>query len=70
MKSQVNREMYAAAVKAMVDRQTQRNACEYNLGVPCHAYSAGYLESMVASMLCELPKAKRDFYLELIMEAK
>ena len=43
MKSQANRELYEMAVRAMVDRQTQRHARELNLDVPSHAYSAGYL---------------------------
>jgi hypothetical protein len=70
MKSQANRELYEMAVRAMVDRQTQRNAREYNLDAPSHAYSAGYLGSMVVSMLADLPAAKRNFYLKQILEAK
>ena len=70
MKSQANRELYEMAVRAMVDRQTQRNARELNLDVPSHSYSAGYLESMVVSMLADLPATKRNFYLKQILESK
>lgn len=69
MKSQANRELYEMAVRAMVDRQTQRNARELNLDVPNYAYSAGYLESMVVNMLGDLPAAKRNFYLKQILES-
>ncbi|CAB4130051.1 hypothetical protein UFOVP116_245 [uncultured Caudovirales phage] len=31
-----------------------------------YAYSAGFYESMIADMLVELPKARRDAYLEML----
>ena len=35
-------------------------------GQPSYAYSAGYLESMVVSMIAELPASKQQYYLELL----
>ncbi len=70
MKSQANRELLQMAVRAMTERQVERMSRDYNTGVSNYAYSAGYLESMVVSMLCDLPKAKREFYLKQILGAK
>ena len=70
MKSQANRELLQLAVKAMTERQVERMSRDYDTGVSNYAYSAGYLESMVVSMLCDLPKAKREFYLKQILGAK
>ena len=70
MKSQANRELLQTAVRAMTERQVERMNREYDTGSSNYAYSAGYLESMVVSMLCDLPKAKREFYLKQIVGAK
>lgn len=70
MKSQANRELLQMAVRAMTERQVERMSRDYNTGVSNYAYSTGYLESMVVSMLCDLPKAKREFYLKQILGAK
>lgn len=70
MKSQANRELLQMAVRAMTERQVERMSRDFDTGVSNYAYSAGYLESMVVSLLCELPKAKREFYLKQILGAK
>lgn len=70
MKSQANRELLQMAVRAMTERQVERMSRDFDTGVSNYAYSAGYLESMVVSMLCDLPKAKREFYLKQILGAK
>ena len=70
MKSQANRELLQMAVRAMTERQVSRMSRDFDTGVSNYAYSAGYLESMVVSMLCDLPKAKREFYLKQILGAK
>ncbi|NBX50347.1 hypothetical protein EBT25_10475 [bacterium] len=50
----------AAASKRVYDKYTDSN------GNPSYAYAAGYFESMIANMLLDLPKAKQEYYIELL----
>jgi hypothetical protein len=59
-------------VAQIVRNSTDRMAAKYPSfnGLPSHAYAAGYLESMVTNMLLELPKAKQQFYINLLTGVK
>lgn len=35
-------------------------------GTPSYAYAAGYFESMIANMIVDLPKAKQQYYIDLL----
>lgn len=63
-----NREDVAQIVKNATDRMAQKYLTMD--GNPSHAYAAGYLESMVTGMLLDLPKAKQQFYINLLAGVK
>ena len=35
-------------------------------GMPSYAYATGYMESMLAEMLLDLPKAKQQYYIDIM----
>jgi hypothetical protein len=63
-----NREDVARIVKNATDRMAEKYTTLS--GLPSHSYAAGYLESMVTSMLLDLPKAKQQFYINLLAGVK
>lgn len=63
-----NRDEVAQIVRNATDRMAQKYLTLD--GNPSHAYSAGYLESMVTNMLLDLPKAKQQFYINILAGVK
>ena len=63
-----NRADAAQIVKNATDRMARKYPTRDDL--PNYAYTAGYLESMVTNMLLELPKAKQQFYINLLAGVK
>ena len=55
-------------VKQTVEQAVVKLANKYQNfdGQPSYAYATGYLESLVVSMLADLPAAKEQHYLELL----
>lgn len=63
-----NRDQVAQIIRNTTDRMARKYATRD--GLPSHAYPAGYLESMITSMLLEMPKAKQQFYINQLTEWK
>lgn len=63
-----NREEIAQIVKNSTDRMTKKYLTLD--GQPSYAYAAGYLESMIATMLLEMPAAKQQFYIQQLAGVK
>lgn len=55
-------------IEKIVAKSAKKLANKYptHNGLPCYAYSAGYLESFVVSVIADLPAQKQRYFLELL----